>query len=131
MTLPPRPHDPRDREVVAHAGAWEVRQFDRADRKHAYFAPRGFLHLQLWHPVACVSVLTPSRLTGGNYELWDGDRVVLPEWSDVMSFLAALAPPGAARMAALERWFVTIHENATIALLRTWWSVKTNKQAAP
>jgi hypothetical protein len=133
MTLPPRPHDPRDREVVARAGAWEVRQFDRADRKHAYFAPRGFLHLQLWHPVAGVSVLTPSRLTGGNYELWDaeGDRVALPEWADVMSYLTDLTPPGAARIAALERWFVTTHENATVALLRTWWSVKTHKQAAP
>jgi len=123
-STPPAPHDPRERELVAHAGAWEVRQFARTGTKHEYFAPRGFLHLQLWEPTAGVSILTPSRLTGGNYELHDGDRVALPEWCDVQAYVADLAPPGVARMAALERWFVTVHEPASVALLRAWWSVK-------
>jgi len=151
VTVPPRPHDPRERELVAvisdlafgapdssvagpaparSGGAWEVRQFSARDTKHDYFAPRGFLHLQLWHPTAAISILTPSRLTGGNYEVHDGDRVVLPAWTDVVSYLPDLAPPGRARLAALERWFVTAHETPTVALLRTWWSVKRAQRPA-
>ncbi|GIW42380.1 MAG: hypothetical protein KatS3mg076_2957 [Candidatus Binatia bacterium] len=49
---PPPPHDPRERAVLATVGSWEIRHHPPADPKHAYFAPRGFLHLQLWHPAA-------------------------------------------------------------------------------
>lgn len=51
-------------------GGWEIRIFPDGDRKAEYFAPRGFLHAQLWHPLARVSVLTPSALTGGLFELF-------------------------------------------------------------
>ena len=47
----------------------ELRQFADDDPRTAYFARRGFAHVQLWHPERRVSVLTPSRLTGGNFEL--------------------------------------------------------------
>jgi len=63
--LPP-PHDPRERDLVLASGEWEVRIF--SGRKFQYFVTRGFWHLQLWHPDARVSLLSPSRLTHGFYE---------------------------------------------------------------
>lgn len=65
---PPPPHDPRERELVMVLTGWEVRLF--SGPKFQYFAPRGFWHVQLWHPEARVSVLTPSRLTSGFYEAY-------------------------------------------------------------
>ena len=76
---PPRPHDPRERILVdtcapdlAHPTYrhWEVRQFDPAGIFHCYFGDHGMLHLQLWHPWSGVSLLTPSRLTAGRYEVF-------------------------------------------------------------
>ncbi len=65
-SLPPPPHDPRDRELVMHLGAWEVRV--STGRAFEYFVPRGLWHVQLWHPEAQISILTPSRLTAGAFE---------------------------------------------------------------
>ena len=49
-------------------GAWKALVF--GGRMLGYFAPRGLLHVQLWHEAAGISVLTPSRLTGGRYEVF-------------------------------------------------------------
>ena len=65
---PPPPHDPRERELVIRVRGWDVRVF--GDDKFQYFVRQGFWHAQLWHPEACVSVLTPSRLTGDSYEVF-------------------------------------------------------------
>ena len=122
--LPPRPHDPRDRGVVAELGAWQARQFAVDDQKLAYFAPRGFLHLQLWHPAGAVSVLTPSRITAGRYETWaaGGDRIAAGSWRAIERLLAGLGVPGRSRLAALEQWFVMRHEPRQVHLLRRWWA---------
>ena len=66
---PQSPHDPRERETIDNTGDWLVLQFPTTDQKLEYFTRFGFLHLQLWHPVAEISVLTPSRLTDGCYEV--------------------------------------------------------------
>jgi hypothetical protein len=66
---PPPPHDPRERVPVSRARGWDVRSFLLEDRRFAYFAPRSLWHMQLWHAGAGVSVLTPSRLTRGRYEI--------------------------------------------------------------
>lgn len=66
--LPPT-HDYRGREHLLDLGGWQVRRLPAADPKFDYFARRGFLHLQLWHPCAGVSVLTPSRMTMYAYEV--------------------------------------------------------------
>lgn len=68
---PPPPHDPTERVLAVKLGEWEVRIFE--GKKQRYFLPRGMGHLQLWHPAAGVSVLTPSRLTGGRYEVFPVD----------------------------------------------------------
>lgn len=65
---PPPPHDPRERELALVVAGWEVRLF--GGRKFDYFVTHGFWHLQLWHPEARVSILTPSRLTRGLYEAY-------------------------------------------------------------
>lgn len=49
-------------------GAWKALVF--GGRMLGYFAPRGLAHVQLWHERAGISVLTPSRLTGGRYEVF-------------------------------------------------------------
>lgn len=65
---PPAPHDPRERELAMALGGWEVRIF--TGRKFQYFVTRGLWHVQLWHPRARISILTPSRLTCGRYEAY-------------------------------------------------------------
>jgi hypothetical protein len=65
---PPPPHDPVERVVAVQLGEWEVRVFEGARQR--YFLPRGMGHVQLWHARAGVSVLTPSKLTAGLYEVF-------------------------------------------------------------
>lgn len=65
---PPPPHDPRERDLAFVLRDWEIRLF--TGRKFQYFVERGFWHLQLWHPGTNVSILTPSRLTCGHYEVF-------------------------------------------------------------
>jgi hypothetical protein len=121
---PPAPHDPREREVVGRVGAWEIRQFPPSDPKLAYFGGRGFLHIQLWHPERGVSILTPSRLTGGRFDVWteDGCWLSLARWQTVAASLPDVTTPGPLEVEAIERWFVLRHEPAEIHLLRVWWA---------
>lgn len=108
-------HAPSERVVAARLGAWEVRRHGESGAHHAYFATRGLLHLQLWHPVARVSILTPSRLTNDRFEIWrDGVRIAVRAWSEVAAILADLALPGGesvalpggAEVAALHAWMI-------------------------
>jgi hypothetical protein len=121
-SLPP-PHDPGDRVAVAWAGRWEVRQFAGEDARLAYFRSRGFHHLQLWHPGARISILTPSRLTAGRYEAWPegSDRFSAVTWRELASRLESVELPGAVEVLALESWFVTREEPGALRLLRLWW----------
>jgi hypothetical protein len=126
MQLPPPPHDPREREIIGAAAHWQVRQFPATDRKLTYFATRGFGHLQLWCTETRTSILTPSRLTGGNFEAWiaGGPQFAGRSWSVLVAQLAehgVVAPP-AAEVRALERWLVTRIEPPQLRLLRTWWA---------
>jgi hypothetical protein len=66
--LPPPPHDPSERVLLARVDGWELRDFPRSDERWAYLGTHGFAHLQLWNHDAGVSVLTPSRLTGDRFE---------------------------------------------------------------
>lgn len=106
---PPRPHDPAERELVGQIGPWQVRRFPLSSAKLEYCARRGFLHLQLWHPEAGVSVLTPSRLTGDQFDVaGNGTRVVVPAPAALSQVLAAhrVRPPSMARITALVEWHV-------------------------
>ncbi len=80
---PPPPHDPTDRVLVGHLREWALRVFDPNGRRHEFFAPRGFLHVQLWHSETGVSVLSPSRITAFCYEAYPfvGGRIRVPSWS--------------------------------------------------
>lgn len=124
--VPLPPHDPREREVVAVAASWHVLQFPPVDPKLAYFASRGFLHLQLWQPETRWSILTPSRLTAGNFEARPvgGERIATRSWAALAAALAAhdVLVPGAAEVRALERWLVMRRETPQLRLLRTWWA---------
>lgn len=66
---PAPPHDPLERVVLERLDGWEVRTFALHDARCAYLLRRDMGHLQLWHPGAGVSFLTPSRLSGGRWEL--------------------------------------------------------------
>lgn len=93
----PSPHDPGERTRVAWVGLWEVRQFPDGDARLAYFRPRGFHHLQLWNPAARISILTPSRLTAGMFEVWPerGERSSAATWRQVTEQLSGIAMPSA------------------------------------
>ena len=67
---PPPPHNPRDRIVIEHVGTWEVRCFTPGSDFDRYFKAKGFDHLQLWHPPSGVSLLTPSKLTRNEFEIF-------------------------------------------------------------
>jgi hypothetical protein len=108
---PPPPHDPRERVLVATAGAFEVRAFPPSDPKHAYFAARALLHLQLWHPSAGVSLLTPSRLTRNAYELFpvDGWKRAVRSAEDarrLARYAHGVELPSPLQLAALIEWHV-------------------------
>lgn len=122
--VPPASHDPNERHEIARVGTWQLRQFAPGDTKLPYFTTRGFLHVQLWHEDAGISILTPSRLTAGRYEAWlpDGQRVASPVWRGVVACLPPIPAPTAAELRAIERWFVVRHEPPEVRLLRTWWA---------
>jgi hypothetical protein len=122
MGPPPRPHDPADRVPLARIGEWEVRRFEEDGALFGYAAPRGLLHLQLWHPRRAVSLLTPSRLTGGRYEAfpiagWKLAAKSLEVIGGVVRGEHGVVVPSPGRMRALERWFVTAAERVA---LREW-----------
>lgn len=107
---PPPPHDPRERVVLAAAEGWELRDFAPEDARAAYFAAHGFAHLQLWHPARGVSILTPSRLTGGRYELYPfaGWKRAARRFSEVQALVEqahGLRTPGETQLLAWCRWF--------------------------
>jgi hypothetical protein len=112
---PPPPHDPRERAAVASIDGWEIRIFPEGDRRAEYFTPRGFLHAQLWHPQARVSVLTPSRLTGGLFELYpyQGWKAPVCEPSLLRALVVethGLPFPCPKRLAAIIEWYVRAAE---------------------
>src|SRR5262245_44318024 len=112
---PPPPHDPRERVVVAVVDGWEIRAFPPDDSKVAYFVTRGFLHVQLWHPQARVSVLTPSRLTAGRFEAfpcggWKAPVEATAHLRSLVERTHGVAMPAAARLAAIIEWYVRAEE---------------------
>jgi hypothetical protein len=111
---PPPPHDPRERVEIARLGDWEVRSFRPDGVKHRYFAPRGMLHLQLWHPAAGISLLTPSQLTLRRYEVypiaeWKFAHASLDSIRGIVRSSHGIELPVAAAIRALERWHVMPH----------------------
>lgn len=96
-----------DRIVIAKLGEWEVRRHDEGERPHSYFARRGFLHLQLWQPALGISILTPSGLTNGRFEIWrDGLRISQADWHGVVRCLGGTGLPSAREVDAFCRWTV-------------------------
>ena len=116
---PPPPHDPRERVVLGTVGAWQVLGFAPDDVKFDYFASRGFLHLQLWHPEKGVSLLTPSCLTAGRYEGFPlfGWKYASADLAKVSGFIGSLfdieVPPGP-WLLALHRWYVSPAERRAL-----------------
>jgi hypothetical protein len=119
-------HDPRERVCVARLDdGWQLRQFAEDDPRRSYCATRGFMHVQLFHEERGVSVLTPSRLTRGHYQLAsDGERYEARTWRTISEALAGLSlmSPSAPEMYAIESWFVHASEAPATRLLRMWWS---------
>jgi hypothetical protein len=115
LAASPPPHDPSERALVCKLGAWEFRAFPPDDPKHRYFATRELLHLQLWHPDARVSLLTPSRLTAGAFELFpvDGWKCVVrsaEEARRLARYAHGVELPSPLRLAALIEWYVRSEE---------------------
>jgi len=106
---PPPPHDPRERDPVICVRGWEVRVF--GEHQFQYFVRRGFWHLQLWHPEARVSVLTPSRLTCDLYEVfpiasWKARAATVPELARLIAEEHGFELPREVELLELERALV-------------------------
>ena len=119
---PAAPHDPSERELVEHLSGWEVRLFGPHDPRHAYLLRRGMGHLQFWHPVAGVSFLSPSALSGGRWELdvpgAPRRRFRLGSLDDVDDVLCAgrlpLTPDPESLLAADRRHLLSLKQNALL-----------------
>lgn len=108
---PPPPHDARERVRLLSVEGWEVRVFAESDPKHAYFAARGLLHLQLWEPRSGVSILTPSRLTCGRFEAFpiEGWKRAAPDYATIAALIRlahGVAAPSSATVLTLMRWYL-------------------------
>jgi hypothetical protein len=113
-------HAPADRELLARVGSWEVRRHAAEDERFAYLVSRAMLHVQLWHPARRISVLTPSRLTAGRFEIARGThRVSVATWPGVVTLLPDHGLPGSAELAALTMWLVVRCEIAASVERRT------------
>jgi hypothetical protein len=118
-------HDPDDRVLLAELGAWQLRQFAEHDSRLAYFAAKGFAHVQLWHAASRISIVSPSKLTGGNFEVWIEDaRFAAATWAPIEEALIEyrVEPPNHHEIRAIERWFVLRDESRAGRLLRSWWA---------
>jgi hypothetical protein len=109
LSWPPPPHDPRERELTLSIDGWEVRLF--GGRMFAYFVTRKLWHMQLWHPTARISILTPSRLTRGSYEVfplarWKSTAPDYPSLVRLITGLRSTPLPSAADVLRLERALV-------------------------
>lgn len=118
--MPPPPHDPNERVWLAELGTWQLRGHAPGGRFQRWLQAHGMGHLQLWHPERRISILTPSRLTLGRWELFPvhGWKLPVYDWVDVRDQLRSMhlrAPSTAALRAAL-RWFC--HTDA--AALDAW-----------
>lgn len=111
--------------MVAQLDAWEVREYAPDDPRLPYFRKHGFAHVQLWHAPAELSILTPSRLTAGAFEVASPtDRAQVSSWPDVAVLLsrAGVPAPNRHEIRAIERWFVWPVESRAGRLLRSWWA---------
>jgi hypothetical protein len=109
--LPPPPHDPRERIILSRTGDWEVRAFAEGDPKFHYLLRHGMWHLQLWHSGRGVSILTPSALTAGHYEIFSvrGRTVRVRSAAEVVALVERhhdVAAPSVGILTVLEAWFV-------------------------
>ena len=108
---PPPPHDPRERVVLCPADDWQVRAFLFTDPRFEYLAPRGLWHIQLWHPQAGVSILTPSALTMDCYEIfpirtWKRRAGTYEELSALLQTFHDIMPPSVGMLNGLQALFV-------------------------
>lgn len=91
-------------------GAWEIRVFSPSGTFHRYFRAHGMLHVQLWHPEAGVSLLTPSALTADQYEVfpfagWKHARRSYPQLCVEVAAGIGVTLPAQERLEALAAMF--------------------------
>ena len=106
----PVEHWPDRRALVYTHEGWECRSHARNDINYADMAARGQLHLQLWHPHARVSILTPSLLTDGEFEVCVLSEVMrascYTELDEILMTVADVAPPCPGFVQYLQTWLV-------------------------
>ena len=62
-------HVESSRALVFWLGDWDVRMSEPGSNEHRLLVVNGMFHIQLWHPEARLSVLTPSPLTDHQFEV--------------------------------------------------------------
>lgn len=107
---PPWPHNPAERVVVEEIAGWEARVVPRCEPTHKFLLQQELLQLQLWHPRARVSLLTPSPAIRGCPVHSIGGWIVLNATEthvrNVVRLSFGLRFPSKGHLEALVRWFV-------------------------
>lgn len=124
-TLLPQ-HDASTRELIAIVGQWQVRQFAETDPRMLFGNTHGLLHVQLWQPHLHVSILTPSRITGGKFEFCDDfERFAVATWRQMRircrRKLDPVGLPAALAFRGLEPWLASPFADRALALMQAWW----------
>lgn len=88
---PPPPHDPGERLLFFWLGEWDLYAFDPMGEINEYMVTHGMFHLQLWHPMARVSVLTASELTANRFEMFPfkGWKLRADTWAEMGDLVRA------------------------------------------
>ena len=66
----PLVHDPRRRSLVETRRHWQIRVFARGEETFRTLAQQGALNVQFWSRALATSILTPSVMTDGAFEVW-------------------------------------------------------------
>ena len=96
-------HDHHRRALVFWLGEWEVLMYRPCSDMHHLLVVNGMFHLQLWHPESKTSILTPTALTDGKFEVAPlfGSEFRTDSYEDLAPILEAarnLLIPHAARV---------------------------------
>ena len=62
-------HNHKLRALVFWLGEWEVLMYRPCSDIHRLLVVNGMFHLQLWHPDSQTSIITPTTLTDGKFEI--------------------------------------------------------------
>ncbi len=108
-------HDPEAHVEVLRVGEWQVRAVPRGTPRFRRLLRREALHVQLWHPTASVSVVTPSVDTSDCFEVRCAGALPVrvarpPQLHALVARTCGVDLPKMREMALFADWFARAEE---------------------